>query len=474
MSKTVKAGPTKAFFVEMLIRDIDLEDAILDLLDNSVDGVVRDLKSIGADSNALPFSGYEVSISANPNEFVIEDNCGGIPQEIAINSAFMLGRPDLSRDDDIETVGMYGIGMKRAIFKLGKSCAVLSDPRGENPYEVVITPEWMEADDWELSLDEDTTGGLDDFGTRITVSELRDSIRRQFDQGKSTFIKELHRRISEHYALILEKGFSVKLNGVEVKPANLGVLSPDELGVIDGPAIEPYVFVGDFEDVHVEMAVGFYRPLATEQELDDEIKVRSSRESAGWTVICNNRVVLYNDKSAKTGWGTAGVPGYHNQFIAISGVVSFTSNNSLNLPLNTTKRGIDTSADVYPIILDYMRDGLKKFTSFTNDWKKREDETSEAFQNLQTQRSISVPRTVKPEKFTEIRKRSGKMKGNYYSPNLPKPEDKRTTKRISFTAEESDISIVAEYYFGTSDVQRNEVGEHCFNEALEYAKEAQE
>ena len=38
----VAAGsPTKQFFVDMLTRDIDIKDAILDLLDNCLDGVVR-------------------------------------------------------------------------------------------------------------------------------------------------------------------------------------------------------------------------------------------------------------------------------------------------------------------------------------------------------------------------------------------------------------------------------------------------
>ena len=34
----VEAFPTKAFFVRMITRDISLEDCILDLIDNSVDG----------------------------------------------------------------------------------------------------------------------------------------------------------------------------------------------------------------------------------------------------------------------------------------------------------------------------------------------------------------------------------------------------------------------------------------------------
>ena len=38
---TVDASPVKSFFVEMLTRDIELGDAILDLLDNCVDGILR-------------------------------------------------------------------------------------------------------------------------------------------------------------------------------------------------------------------------------------------------------------------------------------------------------------------------------------------------------------------------------------------------------------------------------------------------
>lgn len=38
--ENVDAAPVKSFFVEMLTRDIALDDAILDLLDNCVDGIV--------------------------------------------------------------------------------------------------------------------------------------------------------------------------------------------------------------------------------------------------------------------------------------------------------------------------------------------------------------------------------------------------------------------------------------------------
>lgn len=479
----IKAGPTKAFFVKMLTRDIELADAILDLLDNCVDGIVRELKrQQRPTSNETPYQGFWAKITARPDGFDISDNCGGIPRDIAENSAFMLGRPDVHRDADLETVGMYGIGMKRAIFKMGRHCIVTSQTEQDERYKVEIPPEWLEddagtADDpnhnpWQLTLTALDTRSQDN-GTQIVVKDLYDGINRQFDKDQSSFLTDLEKEIARHYALILEKGFTVFLNGTQIEAVPLAILSPDRVGTSGGPSIEPYVFVGDFEGVHVDLAVGFYRPLATEQQLDDETLVRSSRENAGWTVICNDRVVLYNDKSPKTGWGTGGVPGYHNQFISIAGVVSFRSPDSMKLPLNTTKRGIDTSSELYHIVLDYMREGLKKFTAFTNTWKRREDETREGFVSLKSVKPTEVSRQVAPEKFTPIRKHTDKGTGKYYSPELPRPQDRQRQKRICFAADQEEIEVVAEYYFGDRNTDRAEVGKKCFSELLERAIEGQ-
>lgn len=41
MATVAQGMPTKEFFIDMLTRDIELNDAILDMLDNCLDGVVR-------------------------------------------------------------------------------------------------------------------------------------------------------------------------------------------------------------------------------------------------------------------------------------------------------------------------------------------------------------------------------------------------------------------------------------------------
>jgi hypothetical protein len=72
---------TKTFFVDMLTRDIELEDAILDLLDNCIDGIQRTIK--GRELTDRPYEGFEAKISFSESGFKIEDNCGGIPLEVA-------------------------------------------------------------------------------------------------------------------------------------------------------------------------------------------------------------------------------------------------------------------------------------------------------------------------------------------------------------------------------------------------------
>ena len=85
-----------------------------------------------------------------------------------------MGRePDDDRDSDTETIGMYGVGMKRAIFKMGRE-ALVRTRHGEDTFEVPITSAWLDAKSWEpLPINEPTDASekLAEPGTTIHVSE---------------------------------------------------------------------------------------------------------------------------------------------------------------------------------------------------------------------------------------------------------------------------------------------------------------
>ena len=97
--KTVDASPVKSFFVEMLTRDIELVDAILDLLDNCVDGILR---KKGFDSSETPYKDFKAEIEFDANSFSITDNCGGIPWDLR-NYAFRMGKEERQRDSELPT-----------------------------------------------------------------------------------------------------------------------------------------------------------------------------------------------------------------------------------------------------------------------------------------------------------------------------------------------------------------------------------
>ena len=162
----------------MLTRDIDLTDAILDLLDNCLDGVLRKRGSMDIKRDDFDYSGFEANITIEKDCFIIQDNCGGISKSIAINSAFRMGRDSTKvLDENLPTVGIYGIGMKRAIFKIGREAEILSKCNDEQ-FCVKIPYEWTKTDDWKLNLDDTSSvpPALADGGVIVCVRHLNSTI----------------------------------------------------------------------------------------------------------------------------------------------------------------------------------------------------------------------------------------------------------------------------------------------------------
>ncbi len=468
MAERVAASPSKIFFVRMLTRDISLEDAILDLLDNCIDGILRQLSSAsnnGVLETEQPYQGYWAKITATPEKFSIEDNCGGIPRHIAVSSAFRLGRPDLERDKDIATVGMYGIGMKRALFKMGRNSEVMSQHEGD-AYVVTIPSEWLDDDStWDLELN-DLEDGRDTDGTCITITDLLPNIAHQFDRDSHNFLETLEKAVRNLFALIIKKGFKVYLNGPEVIPASLDILFPDNF---TESQISPYAYKATINNVSVQLTVGFYRELASENEIENEHQLSRTSHNAGWTVICNDRVVLYRDKTEITGWGVGNVPRYHPQFISISGVVWFTSNDSLELPLDTTKRHLDTSSSVYWSTHKRMMEGLKKFTDFTNHWKGRQKEISANFAKMTPKDPKEIIQSIPQTAWKPIRGSDGKEER--FTPELPKPPREDERRRVSFLRLRDEIELLGDFFFDNLKAHPSDIGTRCFDEALKLALE---
>lgn len=467
---TVSAEPNKDFFVHMLTRDIELGDAILDLLDNCVDGIVRSLGS-GLKKNK-PYAKYFANIILSPKKFSIEDNCGGIPLELARTKAFHMGRPP-GHGDDTATVGMYGIGMKRAIFKIGQQCEVTSRS-GSDAFVVEISKGWLsDPKNWNLPIRRVAASSMSHDGTTIEVTELRPEIAKRFDENKDAFVKDFVSFVSQHYSIILEKGFRVTINGKPVSSVPFRLLSSDIGKSKKGGLLAPYLLQGNVNGVDVTVAVGFYRPVPEEAEIEQELEDRRSKDDAGWTIVCNDRVVVYRDKSRLTGWGEAGVPNYHGQFIAITGIVVMQSTDLWKLPLTTTKRGIDPSSDTYSVVKDYMREGVKYFTRFTNRWKKLPDERKKLYKTATSMSLEEIVKAIPASATTSVRASSkGVSNAHRYVPDLPQPPSNNKDVRVSFSRPRSDVRLLGDAIFDDPDASPGDVGAACFDRMLKAVVDA--
>jgi len=459
----VDASPVKAFFVSMLTRDISLEEAIMDLLDNCVDGILRAEKANGSKK---PYEGHWAKITFDGKSFEISDNCGGIPWNLH-DYAFHMGRVE-SRPNEVKgTVGVYGIGMKRAIFKMGEK-SVIETQNGKEAYQVRITPDWMHKEgEWLIPVNP-LERRMKEDGTVVRVENLRPETAARFGGDAEAFGGDLERLISTHYAFIIDKGLSVTINKTEVKPRPTRLVFTKNAGGRGSTAIRPFVFETRMNDVDVFLAVGFTRPIPSENEVLDLDEKRKSVD-AGWTILCNDRAVVYCDRSELTGWGEAGIPRYYTQFIAISGIVEFRSiDDASKLPTTTTKRGIDAASSLFLQVKNKMREGMRLFTDYTYKWKSLSEESKT---HIDRGAHMSLPEIKAEARRIGLVATRSVIPGKQFKPTLPEPKRIDSGKRrISFVRDHEEVKTVSSHLFRDESRDASTVGEKCFDLILKEAR----
>lgn len=321
----INAEPTKNLFINMLIRDVPLNDAISDLVDNSVDGARRDLSS-------SDYSGYKIEITANADRFEISDNCGGIPVDIAREYAFRFGRP-ANMPKTPNSIGRFGIGMKRALFKLGTKFRIESTSMTSRFVLEVDVEKWQKTKDWEFEFTEVEENLAEtprqSRGTRIIVSKLTENVSKRF--RLENFITSLSQEIEYDHIYSIANGMEILINGAKLKSRQIKLLSSDEIKTAYSEETSP-------DGVNVRIYAGVSGP---------------NLEEGGWYIFCNSRLVLGPDQTFVTGWGTNDVtqiPKYHGQYSRFRGYVFFESQEPDLLPWNTTKTNVDIDSPLYQAI----------------------------------------------------------------------------------------------------------------------------
>ena len=341
----ISAYPTKELFISMLIKDITLRDAIGDLLDNSVDGALR----LRGDHS---YKGLRVKIELNPENgcFEIADNCGGIPVEVARNYAFCFGRPAGSEETPY-SVGLFGIGMKRALFKLGKNFRVESVSPTSSFTMNVNVEQWKNNQkeggepDWTFQFDdtkENQNNPEDECGTTITVTELHEDVQESFEINND--VSELVEELQKEHLYTIGKGLEIRVNGRRLKVERLELLTSDKIKT------------AYWESSDAQMHVKIYAGVS-----------KADSSNTGWYIFCNKRLVVGPEK--RVGWGVRKplrIPGYHSQYYRFRGYAMLEAKQPKYLPWNTAKNGMDEDSIAYKRIFQQIVNMMRSVMDFLN------------------------------------------------------------------------------------------------------------
>ena len=356
MAELVSFQPTKKLFIDILTRDINIHDCIFELLDNAVDSYTR---------NEIDEK-REIQLNFDKNELSIFDNCGGIDKKKLQEEVFRFGTKDFL--NNVPTIGLYGIGLKRSIFKLGELIVFETDDGKDYCKLEIDVNDWLKKKDeegndiWDIELTETSTtrliNGQKPF-TRIKVKKLRyetiESFVPEFERDLKETVKIYYSRYIQRDKIIFFIN-NEKQSGFEIK-----VKASDDF--------KPVKVEDEYEGIKI--TIFCWLDLR-----EDQKRVRKERGRQGWNVFMNERLVIFDDTLEDTGWlgKQPFLPKFHSIYNQFRGVVFLNTNDPSKLPINTSKNGFNKEGEIYHYLLNIMVKVARPFIDFLTDKYNKQKE----------------------------------------------------------------------------------------------------
>jgi hypothetical protein len=302
----VDGGFTRNFAIIAMKKDITIKLAIFDLIDNSIEAAEK----LGR------IRGHKIAIIAEEDKFSIKDDCGGLNPKL-IREVFKIG----GRGD--KTNG-FGVGMKRAIIKLGNKAEIFSYNDTKSFHIPFDVGKWGYNDDWSLDIRSLNKSERNAYGVEIYVEQLEGEVKRFFRKGECNNLSE---DISKRYRMFLEVGMEIILNGKKIKPYKIKDV-PDKIS-------PKYVIQNN-----INVQIRIYSTI--------DIK-----EENGWDIFINNKCICETNKSKDVQWNkTKQETGY--SYRRFRGEVLIEGVDVIDLPLNSTKDKIDFNSEIMNKIIRVM------------------------------------------------------------------------------------------------------------------------
>lgn len=349
-------SPTKEVVVESLTRDATTEACLFDLVDNAIDSSREALERRSPQkpgSVDLPqsYEGFLIKVTVSADGVTVEDNAGGISVSDLETSVLRFGQ----RAGRPHGIGFYGVGLNRALFKLGRVVKIETDDGKNKSVLEFDVRDYLTQQGWRRSFDAEKPTSK--TGTKISLTDPAAEI--SHDLADSDWQEDVRKHLGQKYHRFLRKGLKITFQQEKVAPLYIPLRATSPF-----PKLKKSYKSG--EDVWIHIEAGEHRDHRFPAEMGKrQSNPQELTRDYGWSIICNDREILQADRTEKTGWEST----WHNEYNGFVGRVHFVSKSPQLLPWNTSKTDVDRNNIAYRRALEDMQTFAQKWRQYTRSAK---------------------------------------------------------------------------------------------------------
>lgn len=310
-----------------IARDLDLTRSVLELIDNSIDAWKTNNTGIKLV--------IDIHVSKKDSKLIFKDNAGGVSMS-SLSQLFTLGETGRAARED--SIGEFGVGLKRALFSLSKDFTIDARYPEEKGFHCPVNvSKYLADDEWELVCVSGATAP--EGSTIIEFTDLNFEVSDKVEH-------ELRKAIAETYVDTLINNGEIFVNSTAVSfnkfnqwtkfDGDHAEFSPKRVEMkidVQGEKIGVDITVGLMETFHQTGDYGFY-------------------------IYCNDRLAIRDGKDTQLGFNDYEFSYPHARFARFRCEVRINGRRDL-MPWNSTKSGLNYDHEVMRAILP----GLKKLAS---------------------------------------------------------------------------------------------------------------
>lgn len=395
----IATGVSSTFLEEALTKDVTTLEAIFDLVDNSIDAARESLIKKGGkrgkDNLPESYEGYYVSIRIDNDSIRILDNCSGIDRETLSKRALYTNKPSQHEYG----IGLYGIGLKRSLLKMGTDFSFYVD-NGVEAFKSYFDNNGIGGNE-DHPIYADIVPSKGNAKSLFSVSNIKNEIKNDFHNPR--WFNNAEREFSLRYGIYLKKGFKIILHHVKNKKrVNVIGIAPTLRKECEFPPTQEII---NFDGVEVIIETGIHSDYIFPGEEGHSLSNnRKLTEFFGIYFSCNDRVIVSASTEKAYGWASK----WHSEYNGYVCWVKFISKNAALLPWNTAKTALRTDSSLFLEVRDRLQPIADHYRSVIKQryyGKKRIDGADSITNPRVNPKSSPIGPIIKPSPISKPKER---------------------------------------------------------------------